>query len=170
MKIAIIYATVGGTTRECAELLARELEHHEVTLMEMGGDGIEYSEYDALVIGFPIRMGKAMRVARKYMKQNAEKLVDQKVAYFMTCGFIDCFDEYAQKVIPESLRASAIDVACLGGSLEVSRFKGFDKLVVRSVRDEILGGGENGEERDDMTLPTILEENIAQLADKLRKI
>ena len=45
----------------------------------------------------------------------------------------------------------------------------FDKLIVRSVRSEILGGGENGEQREDMSLPTILDENIAQLADLIKR-
>ena len=35
-------------------------------------------------------------------------------------------------------------------------------------REEILGGGENGEQRDDMTIPTILDENISQLASLLK--
>ena len=45
----------------------------------------------------------------------------------------------------------------------VSQKCGIDKFVVKSVRAEILGGGENGEQRDDMCLPTILDENIAQI-------
>ena len=59
-------------------------------------------------------------------------------------------------------------MTCLGGSLEPSRFKWFDKIIVKAVRSEILGGGENGEQRDDMSLPTILDENIAQLADMIK--
>ena len=169
MKIAIIYATVGGTTRECAELLRKELVHQDVTLVDMNESDINLDDFDFVVIGFPIRMGKALKSARKYMKKHEDILLDMDVAYFITCGFIDCFDEYAAKVIPDKLRDSAIDITCLGGSLDVSRFKGFDRLVVKSVRAEILGGGENGEARDDMMLPTVLEENIAQLADKIRK-
>ena len=41
--------------------------------------------------------------------------------------------------------------------------------MVKSVRSEILGGGDNGDERKDMSLPTIMDENISQLADKIKR-
>lgn len=167
MKIAIIYTTKSGTTRECAELLARELNGHNVTVADMNTVP-DLTEFDNVVIGFPIRGAKAAKAARRYMKENAAALQTKRVAYYMCCGFIDCAEEYAEKVLPKALLESALTVTCLGGSLDPARFKGFDKMIVKAVRAEILGGGENGEQRDDMTLPTILDENIAQLADLLK--
>ena len=61
-------------------------------------------------------------------------------------------------------------MTCLGGSLDPQRFKGINKLIVKSVRSEILGGGDNGDERKDMSLPTIMDENISQLADKIKRM
>ncbi len=167
MKIAIIYTTKGGTTRECAELLARELNGHDVTVLDMDAEH-RISDYETVVIGFPIRMAKPVKRARKYIKEHKEELLGVKAAYYMCCGFIDCAEEYAEKVLPKELRERALDITCLGGSLDPERFKGFDKLVVKSVRSEILGGGNNGEGRDDMSLPTILDENISQLADRIK--
>ena len=169
MKIAIVYTTKGGTTRECAELVRRELTGHEVSIFKMR-DNPDLAPYDIIIVGFPIRMAKPCREARKYMKNNAAALGEKKTAYYMCCGFIDCAEEYAEKALPKNLRESAMTVTCLGGSLDPSRFRGWDKFVVKSVRSEILGGGENGEQRDDMCLPTILDENIAQLADLIKKL
>ncbi len=168
MKIAIIYTTKGGTTRECAELLERELAAHEVTVAGMQ-ENTDLTEFDLVVIGFPIRMAKPCREARKYMKNNAAILAEKKTAYYMCCGFVDCAEEYAEKALPKALRGTELTVTCLGGSLEPQRFKGIDKMIVKAVRSEILGGGENGEQRDDMTLPTILDENIVQLADLIKR-
>ena len=167
LKIAIIYTTTGGTTRECAELLARELGERDVTVMDMN-TAPSLTKFDTVVIGFPIRMGRAAKVARKYMKDNLSALREKRVAYYMCCGFIDCAEEYAEKVLPKPLAESALTVTCLGGSLDPKRFRGIDKMIVKAVRNEILGGGENGEQRDDMCLPTILDENIAQLADAIK--
>ena len=100
MRIAIIYATRGGTTRECANLLARELKNDEVTLLEIGKDEISFDGFDRIVIGFSIRMAKALPTARKFLKQNAARLEALDVAYFICCGFTDCFEEYAEKTIP----------------------------------------------------------------------
>ncbi len=169
MKIAIVYSTVGGTTRECAALLARELKNQEVELFEIGKKEPQLSDLDVVVVGFPIMMGKAEKSARKYIKKHASELEGIKTAYYICCGFVDCFEDYAEKNIPESLRENAIDVTCLGGSLDPQRFNGINKLIVKSVRSEILGGGDNGDERKDMSLPTIMDENISQLADKIKR-
>ena len=170
MKIAIVYTTVGGTTRECACLLERELKNHEVSLFEIGKDEPVIEDFDAVVLGFPIIAGKAAKPARAYLKKHREELRRAESAYYICCGFIDCFEEYAEKCIPEELREAAIDVTCLGGSLDPARFNGIGKIIVKAVRSEILGGGDNGDERSDMVLPTVMEENIAQLADKIKKI
>ena len=167
MKIAIIYTTTGGTTRECGELLARELYAHEVTLIDMD-ESHTIKDYDLAVVGFPIRMGKPSKRARRYFKEHKDELLAVKSAYYMCCGFIDCAEEYAEKALPAELKDSALDITCLGGSLDPVRFKGFDRMVVKMVRSEILGGGNNGEGRDDMSLPTILDENISQLADLIK--
>ena len=169
MKIAIVYSTVGGTTGECAALLARELKNQEVELFEIGKREPVISDFDVVVVGFPVMMGKAEKSARKYINKHEGELKGIKAAYYICCGFVDCFDDYAERLIPASLSEGAIDVTCLGGSLDPQRFKGINKLIVKSVRSEILGGGDNGEERKDMSLPTIMDENISQLADKIRK-
>ena len=167
LKIAIVYTTKGGTTRECAELLARELSGHEIGIFQMQ-DAPNLAEYDTVIVGFPIRMAKPCREARRYIKTNAAILAKKRAAYYMCCGFIDCVEDYAEKALPKALRDSVLTVTCLGGSLDPARFRGWDKFIVKSVRSEILGGGENGEQRDDMTLPTILDENIAQLANLIK--
>ena len=168
MKIAIIYTTTGGTTRECGELLARELVGQDVTLLDMDAEH-ELSCYDMAIIGFPIRMARPSRRARRYIKEHKDELLEMKSAYYMCCGFIDCAEEYAEKVLPRDLRDKALDITCLGGSLDPARFKGLDKMIVKWTRSEILGGGNNGEGRDDMCLPTILDENISQLADLIKR-
>ncbi len=168
MKIAIIYTTVGGTTGECACLLERELSGHEVSVFDMK-DEPSISDYDTVVIGFPIRGAKPSKTARKYIKEHTEELKSCRTAYFMCCGFIDCAEEYAAKLTASAPYNNALCVTCLGGSLDPARFRGFDRMIVKYVRSEILGGGDNGEDRDDMSLPTILDENIVQLADMVKK-
>ena len=167
MKIAIIYTTTGGTTRECGELLMRELTGQEVSLFDMD-ESHDLAEYDVAVIGFPIRMARPAKRAKRYIKEHRDELLKIKSAYYMCCGFIDCAEEYARKALPRELYESALDITCLGGSLDPTRFKGFDKLIVKAVRSEILGGGNNGDQRDDIDLPTILDENISQLADLIK--
>ena len=169
MRIAILYTTIGGTTRECAELLKRELTNQSVELFDVSEREPHLADFDAVVLGFPIIMGKAAKPMRKYIKLHKDELKDARAAYYICCGFVDCFEDYVKRTIPDELRESAIDATCLGGSLDPTRFKGINKMIVKSVRADILGGGDNGDERRDMSLPTIFEENISQLADKIKK-
>ena len=170
MRIAIVYATKSGTTAECAARLAEELKNYTPKLFEIGVEEPDLSEFDTVILGFSIRMGKALKKARRYMQVHADQLEKKSVAYFICCGFVDCFEEYAEKCIPKNLRERAVDVACLGGSLDPKRVKGFDRIVVKAVRNEILGGGDNADQRKDMVLPTVMPENISQLAAKIRDL
>lgn len=168
MKIAIVYSTVGGTTRECAELLKRELKNQEVCLYEIGKDLPSLADFDVTVVGFPIRFGKIHKKARQFIKEHFEELKGGRTAYFICCGFVDCFEDYAERCLSKDLSERALAVACLGGSLDPSRVKGIDRMIVKAVRAEILGGGDNADQRKDMVLPTIMEENISQFAEKIR--
>lgn len=170
MKIAIVYTTKSGVTEQCAHILARELKNYEVSVLEMRGAEIAKGEFDLIIVGFPIRMGGAVKAARDYMKKNQELLLSSNAAYFICCGFIDCFEEYAKKAIPAVLLERAVDVECFGGLLDPSRVKGIDKMLIKMLRSEILGGGDNADQRDDMCLPTILDHNIVQLAEKIKEI
>lgn len=168
MKILIAYATKNGTTKECAEILASLLKNQDVTLVRVGRGGQDMpsvDEYDVVVFGSNIRMAKIDKTLSEYLHKNADKLSKRRCAYFLCCGFIDCFEDYLYKNIPEKLIESAETVSCFGGSLDKHKAKGFDRFIISAVRSEILGGGQNGQQRDDLSLPTIMDVNISQFAD-----
>ena len=72
MKIAIIYTTKGGTTRECAELLSKELKGHDVTVADMS-EAPDLDMYDTVVIGFPIRAAKPAKAAIQLSRQPSSR-------------------------------------------------------------------------------------------------
>ena len=168
MKILIAYATKNGTTRECAEMLAGLLKNQDVTLARVGKGGEDMPSlegYDVVVFGSNIRMAKIDKALSEYLHKNTDMLLGRRCAYFLCCGFTDCFEDYLYKNIPERLIEHAETVACFGGSLDKNKAKGIDRLMISAVRSEILGGGQNGQQRDDLSLPTIMETNISQFAD-----
>ena len=170
MKILIAYATRNGTTRECAEILAECLKKQDVTLVQIGKGGEpvpSIENYDVVVFGSSVRMAKIDKTISEYLRKNTDKLMGRRCAYFLCCGLTDCFEDYLYKNIPESLIENAEAVSCFGGSLDKNRAKGFDRWLISAVRSEILGGGQNGQQRDDLSLPTIMETNISQFADSI---
>lgn len=172
MKILAVYATKTGTAEECLSLLARHLPSHEMTLCRLKKGTVlpSLDEYDVILVGSPVRMGRIDKRVRRFMNEEGERLKEKRTAYFLCCGLIDCFDEYAEKLIPRELRENAISVSCFGGDMSVDKQKNIlDKMIVRSVRSSILGGGDNGDGRKDISLPIILDSNISQLAEVIKK-
>ena len=133
-----------------------------------GGEAVPSIEnYDVVVFGSSVRMAKIDKSLSEYLRKNTDMLMGRRCAYFLCCGFTDCFEDYLSKNIPECLIANAEAVSCFGGSLDKNRAKGFDRMIISAVRSEILGGGQNGQQRDDISLPTIMETNISQFADSI---
>ena len=170
MNILVVYASKTGTVRDCIELLKKNLSSCTFTTVDINGDKEQTGilGYDMIIIGSPIRMNKIDKKIALFLKTNRETLLKSKTAYFLCCGFCDCFEDYAIKNIPNDLREKAVAVTCFGGRFDVSAQKGIDKLIVRMIRSDILGGGANGDQRKDMSLPTILENNISQFAEIIR--
>ena len=170
-KILIVYATKTGTTATAAGLLAQKLTGRDVTLCTTDAPKSDPSAYDIVIIGGCIRYAKLYKPVREYLAKWDAVLADKQTAYFLVCGYPDNADEYYEKVLTDAQRERALELACFGGEMVPAHAKSlWDKLVLKIERDNILGGGHNGDQREDMVLPTISETNIAQLAVKIKAI
>ena len=170
MKILAVYTTKTGTVERCLDELKKNLPRAELVRANITSKACEYdiSDFDVIVIGCSIRMGKIHKNIKKYIEENKAGLEKKKVALFLCLGFPELFDEYVIKNFPKDLRDNAIAISCFGGEMDLSRQKGIDKILMKIVRNEIMGGGNNGQPREDMTLPTINEGNISQLAEIIK--
>ena len=168
-KILIVYATKTGSTATAAKLLCDGLTGREVTLCTTEEAASDPANYDIIVIGSCIRYGKMYRPVRDYLKKWEDVLATKQTGYFLLCGYPDSAEEYYEKNLTEAQSARAFALACFGGEMVPAHAKSlWDKLVLKIERDNILGGGHNGEQREDAVLPTISEINIAQFAGKLK--
>ena len=170
-KILIVYATKTGTTATAAGLLADKLTGRDVTLCTTDAPESDPGAYDIVIVGGCIRYAKLYKPVREYLAKWDEVLADKQTAYFLVCGYPDNVDEYYEKVLTDAQRERALELACFGGEMVPAHAKSlWDKLVLKIERDNILGGGHNGDQREGMVLPTISESNIAQLAVKIKAI
>jgi menaquinone-dependent protoporphyrinogen IX oxidase len=168
-SILIVYASKTGSTATAAQLLCDRLKGREVTLCTTDAPEADPAAYDIVVIGGCIRYGKLYKPVAQYLKKWDAVLKDKKTGYFLLCGYPDSVEEYYDKVLTEAQAERAFSLACFGGEMVPAHAKNlWDKLVLKIQRDNILGGGNNGDQREDMVLPTISEENIAQFAGKLK--
>ena len=168
MNILILYATHGGATEYCAKLLVQHLDTHcSVTLCHAAKDTLPApDEFDAIVIGSPIRFGRMDKCLKQYIKQHIALLSARSTAIFFCCGFPKQFEEYTETQLPNALQCS-LGLHCFGGELKPDKCRGFDKLIVRMIRSSIRSQDFEKPEADLHDLPELLPENVALLAQKI---
>lgn len=170
-KILIVYASKTGSTKTAAELLERALNGRNVTLCSVEDAASDPGGYDVVVMGSCIRYGKLYKPMREYLARWESVLKEKQTGYFLLCGYPDNIEEYYDRVLTEQQRERAFALASFGGEMVPAHAKNlWDKLILKIQRDNILGGGANGDQREDMVLPTISEENIAVFATNLKAL
>jgi menaquinone-dependent protoporphyrinogen oxidase len=172
MKILILYASHGGATKKCAELLKEGLEkNHAVTLSDVRAEQSlpSPSEFDVCVLGSCIRFARINKQIKEFMRVNAEALSKMPSAFFLCCGFTSESDDYIETQIPSTLTLS-LGAHCFGGELKPQNLKGFDKLAVRLMRSSLKSQDFEESDDDHLPIPEILPEAIERLCDNIRKL
>lgn len=170
MNIVIVYATRGGVSRACAEILQEKLAPwHAVTCCNIEDGAPSPKDFDVAVIGGSIRMGKLNKKLKKYMREHRDALASMPAAAFICCGFPADFEDYSETQLPRNLSFS-LGVHCFGGEIKPEKHKGLDKLILKMIRGHVQYKDleENG--KHDYMLPEILPEHITLLADRIRAL
>ena len=170
MKILILYASRGGATRECAEMLRDKLSVHDEPVLVNAEESLPSpSEFDAVILGSPIRMSRMNKRIKAYIKAHLEELSAMPTAVFFCCGYPKQFDEYVDIQLPRRLVCS-LGHHCFGGELKPEKLRGFDKLAVRLMRSAIKSQDFEESDADHHDLPELLPENINLLVEKIEKL
>ena len=171
MNILIAYATYGGVTRRCADMLAAHLEeHHNVTLADVKKENIPSPDgFDVIVLGSAIRMENMNRKIKKYVKENLNYLNEKPCAVYFCCGLTKLFGEYSETLLPRHFEPS-LGFHLFGGELKPDKLSGIDKLAVMLMRSSIRSQDFEEDDSDHYELPEIIPENIALLAKSIRAL
>ena len=159
MKTAICYATKNGTTKECAEMLKKQLP--DSILCNIETDKADLTKYDCIVVGGCIRMGKLHKAAAGFIQKNREVLMKKKCAFFICNGFPEQAETFLVQNIDKELLSHSICAASFGGKMDLDKLKGMDKFIAKAVS--------NNFKNDPSAAPKILTENIKQFADTLNQ-
>lgn len=168
MKILIAYASATGTTEDCAQQLARELEALSPTVVSLTREIPDTRPYDLVLFGSCIRFGKLHPAARRFLTAERGNLTSRSLGIFLCCAFSQDFDGYYEKNIPAALRERTFAHLNFGGSLRSDRQGFFDRLLVRAMRSYLVESDiEDGEYSP--TLPSPLPENVGVMATYVRE-
>jgi len=93
-KILVCYATRCGSTGEVAERIASVIKSdgHTVDVSQVKRN-IDIDDYDAVVVGSAIRIGKCLGEAIEFVKQRKPDLQKKKLFYFGVCLMITMPDK-----------------------------------------------------------------------------
>ena len=169
MKILIVYSSVWGVSKQCAQMLADMLcDKHEVSVFSIE-NAPSPAGFDVAVVGGSVRMGRLNRQLRSYLKNNAEALSGMNTALFMCCGLSENFDDYVALQFPTSVIPS-LGIHYFGGELKPEKLHGMDKLFVKIARHSIQTQDFEQSEDNLHDLPELLPENVALLADQIKQL
>ena len=171
MNILIAYASRGGVSKRCAEMLAKELtEHHTVSVVDCRKENIPTPDsFDVIVLGSSVRMENIDRRIRKYVRSNIDALNSKPCAVYICCGFTKLFSEYAESLFPRRFEPS-LKFHLFGGELKPERVHGIDKLMVAIMRNSIQTQDFEEDDREHHDLPEIIPENITLLAGEINRL
>ncbi|MBE6555885.1 MAG: hypothetical protein E7663_06660 [Ruminococcaceae bacterium] len=164
MKLLIAYAGKTGSCRTMAELLKTLLPNHEVTVADLSAEMPVPTEYDYVVLGTAVRMGKPHRALKAYLKQYGDAVAALPHTLFLCCAIASQFENYLERCYPRNVLENAEETVYFGGELKVSAQKGIDRVLVRMMRNAIRES-----EDDESMLPGLLPEHVRLLADRLKR-
>ena len=171
MKILIAYASRGGASRACAEMLAEKLRsRNDVSVVDVAAvDTIPAPDgFDVAVLGGSVRMARIDKRLKKYLVAHKERLSAMPSAFFFCCGFPSELDEYIDTQIPKDLELS-LGIHCFGGELKPEKLKGMDKFIVKMIRKGIVGQDFEMENYNH-PLPELLPESVWRLSDSIMEL
>lgn len=117
MKTAILYASRTGSAQLCAEYIASKLS--DCSLFNLEKETPSLSEYDVVLIGSGIRMGKLYGSVRKFLVKNNQVLSLKRTIIFLSNFYPDTVSKTLDKNVPKNLLEN-IDVLICGGKAPFS--------------------------------------------------
>lgn len=145
MKTLIVYSSKYGCTAQCAALLQQNLAGEAVLHNAAEPSGIDLKEFDRVVIGSPIYMGRVLPPISRFWQRYRDQLLQKPLAVFVCCGFAAQAETQMRSAFPTELLAHARFKEYLGYAFDFAKMNFIDRLIVR-----LVGGTKTSQSQIDM--------------------
>ena len=172
MKVLVIYTSRGGASKSCVELLEKKIgDSCEVVLCDAReAETLPTPDTcDVLVMGGSVRFGRIDKKLKEYIKSNVDKINAKPSAFFFCCGFPSELEDYIDTQLPKKAEFS-LGIHCFGGELKPDKVHGFDKFIIKIMRQSILTQDPDLANSSNLELPEFMPENISALAERIRRL
>jgi menaquinone-dependent protoporphyrinogen oxidase len=160
MKALVIYGTRYGTAQEISEKIAEVLRDENLDVDLVNSDDkhkINVDDYDLVVAGSGIKMGKWTKNTLNFLKRNRKELSNRRVALFVSCGAAneeknkaEAQKKYLDDVAAKYLDTKPIATGLFGGIYDPTADHGLlYKLVKRNIEKEMIKMGQDPTKRHD---------------------
>lgn len=134
MSTLIIYATKHQATLKYAETIKDQIKDEVELILAKKSKNINLNQYDTVIIGSSVYVGKILGSAKKFIKNNLDMLLTKKVGLFICCMEKD---EKAMKELEENYPKSLINHAkALGtfrGGFDFDRMNFLEKAAIKKI-------------------------------------
>ncbi|PID33219.1 hypothetical protein CR969_01905 [Candidatus Saccharibacteria bacterium] len=127
MKTIIIYASVHGSTKWCAEQLAKKLPG-EVTTHSVD-EATSLAEFDQVILGTAIYAQKALPSMARFCKENKDELLSKPLGLFMCSLSL----KSVSKAFSEQLNNHALFSDNFGGRINLDEVSAPEKAILKII-------------------------------------
>ena len=133
MKTIIMYSSKYGCTEDCVKALKSKLngECRLVNLKNVGA--IDFQQYDWVIIGGSIYVGKIQKEVRLFCERNLKELLTKNISSFMCCTTPEQVNDFFENNFPAKLLAHAIKTVNFGGELRQEKMGFLDRKLTALV-------------------------------------
>lgn len=134
MKAVIFYSSKHGTTEKIANYIKERLDGFDVDLIELTGANLpEVDEYDLIIIGGSIHVGKIQETVSQFCRLRESDLLYKKIGMFI-CGMLDeKLQEEFDNAYSDTLKEVSIANGIFGGELIFEKMNILERFVVKRV-------------------------------------
>lgn len=157
MKTLIVYATKYGCTEKCVNILKSYLAM-ETDVFNAKSNKIRLEEYDTVIIGGSVYMGKIQKEISHFCKRNIKKLLKKKIGLFACCYTPNGTDGFFETLFPIELLHHASCVTCVGGEMNYEKMNYFYRKMFQTLKK--IDGFNEG-----FTEPKINQKEIKKLTE-----
>lgn len=138
MKSIIIYSTKYGSVEKAAKTLKSKMSG-EVLLVNVIKETVpSLDEYDNVILGGSIYMGKTQKELTNYISKNLPLLMNKRIGLFICAGLPDpqARAKELASAFPPELYDHAVCKEILGHEINYEKINFFDKMVMKAVKGD----------------------------------
>ncbi|MBN1364978.1 MAG: flavodoxin domain-containing protein [Syntrophaceae bacterium] len=158
MSTIIIYTTRHGCTEKCA-LKIKDMLPDQTDMVNLKKTrSLDLSNYDMIIIGGSIHMGKVQKKVKNFTLRNSDILKNKKLGLFLCCMETgENADTQFNNAFPEDLRKHAAATGLFGGEFNLDKMNFIEKSMIKKIANI------------ETSISRISEENIKVFVARLMK-